>query len=82
MNFDKFCGMICTAKTKSSAALKLLFTANEACEVLAVSRRTLSRLIRAGSLKPHRRLRTLRFTREELESFAGARTDDGVQIIR
>ena len=60
----------------------MLFTANEACEALSVSRRTLSRLIRAGSLKPHRRLRTLRFTREELESFAETGIGIGAQTAR
>ena len=46
-----------------------LHTAQQACAMLGISRRTLSRLIHEGSLVPFRIRRSIRFTRGQLVAF-------------
>ena len=48
---------------------KLCYTAAETCQVLAVSRKTLARLMERKLLRPLKLLRTHLFTRAELDRF-------------
>lgn len=52
-----------------NALPKLVFTVEETCETLSISRTTLWKLVRTGKLEPFRIGRCLRFTREALEDF-------------
>ena len=71
-----------TEKPKLAAEHKLLYTANEACEALAVSRYTLNCLVNKGLLKPHRGLSTLRFAKTELESYVAMGMGIGAQLAK
>ena len=48
---------------------KLAYNAAETCQVLAISRKTLSRLMERKLLRPLKVLRTHLFTRAELDRF-------------
>ena len=47
----------------------LLITRNQACEVLAISERTLDRLAKSGEIKPMRIGRSIRYHLDEIRRF-------------
>jgi excisionase family DNA binding protein len=52
---------------------KYLYTVKEACYLLAYSRSTVNKLIKAGQLRPIKLERSVRFSPQELERFVNER---------